>query len=357
MTGIELVRKLRAEHDLDDASFLRLLDDQSPETLDFLTRSGGEVARSVFGPKIYIRGLIEVSNICTQDCLYCGIRRSNHKADRYRLTDEQILGAAAMGYAEGFRTFVLQGGEDPAFTDAYLTGLIRRIKEEFPDCAITLSLGERSKESYMKLREAGADRYLLRHETATPEHFAALHPASQRLDTRLACLDALTEAGFQAGCGFMLGSPGQSSREILRDLRYVQAFKPHMVGVGPFIPHEDTPLGQYPAGTAEQTIKLYAILRLMDPKLLLPSTTALATIDPRGRLKGILAGANVVMPNLSPPDVRVKYALYRKKAITGAEAAEHLNILRNDLASIGYTIEVGRGDSPLFREEEEKRHV
>lgn len=357
MNSLELTAKLASERNLTDDEFITLLEDKSPAVLAALSKAGGEAARAVFGPVIYIRGLIEISNICVQDCYYCGIRKSNHKADRYRLSREEILAAAESGYKAGFRTFVLQGGEDPYFTDERLSSLIAELKRRRPDAAVTLSLGQRSEESYRLLKEAGADRYLLRHETASPAHFAKLHPPSQTLASRLSCLDALRKLGYQAGCGFMLGSPGQTSAEILRDLRYIQAYRPHMIGIGPFIPHEDTPFGRCPPGSLEQTVKLLAIIRLIDPGVLLPATTALATIDPHGRQRGILAGANVVMPNLSPPGVRKKYSLYRKKAVSGAEAAEHLDLLQKELAEIGYSIEVGRGDSPLYQEEVRSKNV
>lgn len=357
MAGLELVERLARFHDLSDDEFLWLLQNDDPKITECLAQKGGETARRVFGARIFIRGLIEISNICVQDCLYCGIRRSNHKAERYRLSAEDILGAAETGYKEGFRTFVLQGGEDPFFTDAYLEDLIRELKRRFPDAAVTLSLGQRPRESYARLKAAGADRYLLRHETADAGHFASLHPPSQTLASRLSCLRDLRELGFQAGLGFMLGSPGQSPETLLEDLRLVQSYRPHMIGIGPFIPHEDTPFREEKPGSAEQTVKLLAILRLMDPRVLLPATTALATLGEDGRKRGIAAGANVVMPNLSPPGVREKYALYRKKAIWGSEAAEHLDLLQKELDDIGYEIEFGRGDSLLYEEEARTKNV
>ncbi len=356
MTSTELVDKLFAAGDLEDREFLQLLEDDDPALLDYLGEAAGSQARAVFSAQIFIRGLIEISNICLRDCYYCGIRKSNRKASRYRLTKEEILGAAEYGYRAGFRTFVLQGGEDPYWTDERLCPLISEMRASFPEAAVTLSLGERSPESYRRLKAAGAERYLLRHETADPGHFARLHPPAQTLAHRLKCLDELRALGWQSGCGFMVGSPGQSARTLLQDLRYIQAFRPHMVGIGPFIPHPQTPLGRYPPGSLKDTLKLLALIRLIDPYLLLPATTALATIDPAGRQKGILAGANVVMPNLSPPGVRAKYDLYEHKKSDGAEAAEHLDKLAEELAEIAYSINFGRGDSPLY-EKEKKLYV
>ncbi|MBQ8362939.1 MAG: [Thermoguttaceae bacterium] len=266
-----------------------------------------------------MRGLIEIGNICKNDFLYCGIRRSA-VCERYRLTPEDILECCREGYALGFRTFVLQGGEDPHFTDGMLTDLIRRIKSEFADVAITLSLGERSRESYLALREAGADRYLLRHETASREHYERLHPSDMYYDERIRCLNELKELGYQVGCGFMVGSPHQSAKELAEDLKLIEEFTPSMCGIGPFIPAAGTPFADYGAGSLELTCYLLSIIRLIHPHLLLPATTALGSIHPEGREMGILAGANVVMPNLSPPSVRRKYALYDNKATDGAES-------------------------------------
>ena len=263
---------------------------------------------------MYIRGLIEFTNFCKNDCLYCGIRRSNARACRYRLSEEEILACAEAGYRMGFRTVVLQGGEDAYFTDERLCRIVRALKAARPDRAVTLSVGERSRESYQKLFDAGADRYLLRHETATKAHYGRLHPPELSFERRMRCLADLKAIGYQAGCGFMVGSPWQTPADIARDLAFIRRFEPEMVGIGPFIPHRDTPLGAFPAGTVEMTCKLLAIIRLLLPNALLPATTALATLDSHGCEKGMLAGANVVMPNLSPPDAREKYALYEGKA-------------------------------------------
>ena len=291
-----------------------------------------------------MRGLIEISNICKNDCLYCGIRRGNARCERYRLSPEEILRCGEMGYHMGFRTFVLQGGEDPFFTDQVLCGLVEAMKQAHPDCAVTLSMGERSRESYQKLREAGADRYLLRHETANRAHYEKLHPAEMSFENRMRCLRGLKELGYQVGCGFMVGSPGQTSETLAEDLKFIEDFKPDMCGVGPFVPHKDTPFRDHPAGTLEQTCYLLSIIRLIHPPVLLPATTALGTIHPEGRELGILAGANVVMPNLSPENVRGKYELYNNKLNTGAEAAQGLAALKERMGRIGYQVATDRGD-------------
>ncbi len=297
-----------------------------------------------FGDGVFIRGLIECTNYCRNDCLYCGIRRSNRAAERYRLTKEQALACCATGYGLGFRTFVLQGGEDAYFTDAVLCDWIASIKSAHPDCALTLSLGERTMESYAALFAAGADRYLLRHETADSEHYAKLHPAALTLAARLRCLRDLREVGFQTGCGFMVGSPGQTAETLAEDILFLAEFRPAMAGIGPFIPHADTPFAGEPAGSVELTLFLLSLVRLLLPDVLLPATTALGSLAADGRERGILAGANVVMPNLSPREVRDKYMLYNNKLSSAAEAAEGLSDLRRRLEAIGRRIVVSRGD-------------
>ncbi len=311
---------------------------------DALLAASRATALKQFGNKIYIRGLIEFTNYCKNDCYYCGIRCGNNKANRYRLNKEQILSCCANGYELGFRTFVLQGGEDPFFSDEVLADIIIAIKKNHPDCALTLSIGERSLESYEALFTAGADRYLLRHETANPTHYSLLHPETLSLANRLHCLKNLKEIGYQVGTGFMVGSPFQTPDNLIEDLLLINKFKPQMIGIGPFIPHHDTPFRDKNSGTLQQTLRLIAMLRLMLPKALIPATTALGTIDPCGREQGILAGANVVMPNLSPVMVRSKYSLYDNKICTGEEAAECINCLRTRLQKIGYEIVIDRGD-------------
>ena len=300
--------------------------------------------KQIYGTDVYVRGLIEFTNHCKNDCLYCGIRRSSRQADRYRLTPEEILSCCREGYRLGFRTFVLQGGEDPYFTDDRMTAIVREIRQTYPDCAITLSLGERSRESFQTLFDAGADRYLLRHETADPAHYAKLHPAALSWEHRMQCLRDLKEIGYQTGCGFMVGSPYQTAHELAEDLLFIQEFQPSMCGIGPFIPHRDTPFADESPGTLEMTLYLLSILRLIKPDLLLPATTALGTIHPRGRELGIEAGANVVMPNLSPTGVRGKYLLYDNKICTGEESAQCVGCLNTRMESVGYHIVQSRGD-------------
>ncbi len=321
-----------------------LLNAKDTSGVEYLKERARNVTQSIYGNKVYIRGLIEFTNYCKNDCLYCGIRCSNKNAQRYRLRVEEILSCCKMGYELGFRTFVLQGGEDPYFDDERICALVMRIRKEYPDCAITLSIGEKEKESYQKYYDAGANRYLLRHETADEIHYGRLHPRGMSYDHRMQCLRNLKEIGFQVGCGFMVGSPYQTLDSLYKDLQFIKELKPHMVGNGHFIPQKDTPFGQEPAGTLEQTIRLLSIIRLIEPHVLLPATTALGTIHPSGREQGILSGANVVMPNLSPVNVRDKYALYDNKICTGDEAAECRFCLEKRMESIGYQIVVDRGD-------------
>lgn len=340
----ELIERLERERDLTNAEFAVLLDQSSGADRDFLFERARAVRDAHYGRKVYIRGLIELTNYCKNDCLYCGIRKSNASCERYRLTKEQILSCCESGYALGFRTFVLQGGEDGWYTDERMTDIVRAMRQAYPDCAITLSLGERGRESFKRLYDAGANRYLLRHETADEAHYARLHPVSMTLTHRLQCLQDLKEIGFQTGAGFMVGSPYQTTECIVRDFRFLQELKPQMVGLGPFIPHHATPLKDFPAGSAERTLLCLSIVRLLLPNVLLPATTALATIDGDGRIKGMNAGCNVVMPNLSPMEDRSKYLLYDNKATSGEEAAESLRALREHLAAAGYEVVIDRGD-------------
>ncbi|MCR5267947.1 MAG: [FeFe] hydrogenase H-cluster radical SAM maturase HydE [Lachnospiraceae bacterium] len=302
------------------------------------------VRRKIYGDRIFIRGLIEFTNYCKNQCCYCGIRAGNTNVARYRLMPEEILSCADQGYALGFRTFVLQGGEDPYYTDEILTGIIRDLKEKHPDCALTLSIGERSYESYRKLKEAGADRYLLRHETINPKHYAMLHPKEMSHANRISCLRWLKKLGFQTGAGFMVGSPGQTIEDLADEMLFLRELQPEMVGIGPFIPHKDTPFGTEKSGSAELTTFLLSLIRLTLPNVLLPATTALGTIDPLGREKGIMAGANVLMPNLSPSDVRDKYLLYDNKICTGEEAAQCIECLKQRIKKTGCEIVTDRGD-------------
>lgn len=340
----ELIDKLQTNRSLSKEEWVALIQGRDENAAQYLFEIARWTRQRIYGKDVYIRGLIEISNICKNNCLYCGIRRDNKQVDRYRLTADEILACAKVGYMLGFRTFVLQGGEDPYYTDELLCGLIRELKRRYPDCAVTLSLGERGEASFRRLFEAGADRYLLRHETADPMHYAFLHPPELRLSDRKECLWALKQIGYQVGSGFMVGSPGQTAENLAEDMLFLRELEPQMVGIGPFIPHHDTPFRQYPAGTVELTLFLLGLLRLMLPHALLPATTALGTLDPQGREKGILAGANVVMPNLSPAAVREKYSLYDNKLCTGAEAAESLSSLKKRMEAIGYRVVEDRGD-------------
>ncbi len=339
------VKELAQTHNLPDKELLALIAGGADE---LLRDEADKERRKVFGDKVYIRGLIEISSICKNDCIYCGIRCSNKNAARYRLTKDEILSCARAGAELGFSTFVLQGGEDLLFTDAVLCDIIDGIKQIAPDAAVTLSLGERSRESYRMLKNAGADRYLLRHETATEEHYQKLHPEGMSLKSRKKCLFDLKELGFQVGSGFMVGSPYQTDEHILQDIRFLQELGPDMIGIGPFIPHKDTPFGKFPAGSFELTLRMISILRLCFPEALIPATTALGTIKDGGRERGLKCGANVVMPNLSPKDARESYNLYDNKLITGAESVEGLKILEEKIQSAGYTMTMSRGDAPRF---------
>lgn len=341
---IEIIEKLEIEQKIDLEGLRTLLTTQNEASIAELAARARNAALRIYGNKVYIRGLIEFTNYCKNDCLYCGIRRSNQCVERYRLSEEQIISCCAEGYELGFRTFVLQGGEDSYFTDERICTLVSEIKRNYPDCAVTLSIGEKERESYQAYFDAGADRYLLRHETANEEHYKRLHPAEMSLANRKRCLWDLKEIGYQTGCGFMVGSPGQTVETLYEDLMFIKELEPEMVGIGPFIPQKDTPLGEEKAGTMELTLRLLSIIRLLHPKVLLPSTTALGTIHPQGREKGILSGANVVMPNLSPVDVREKYNLYDNKICTGDEAAECRFCMQKRMESIGYKVVTDRGD-------------
>jgi len=342
---IDIIEKLAECHSLSADEYKLLITERDEESAELLSVKADAVRREYYGTDIYIRGLIEISNICKNDCLYCGIRANNKNCERYRLTEEEILSCCKEGYKLGIRTFVLQGGEDAHFTDEILCNLIKQIKNNHPDCAVTLSLGERSKDSYKALYDAGADRYLLRHETADSEHYSKLHPSAMSFENRMQCLHNLKDIGYQVGCGFMVGSPYQTVDNIVKDLMFIETFQPDMCGIGPFIPHKDTVFSDYAAGTVELTCYLLSIIRLICPKVLLPATTALATIDEQGREKGILAGANVIMPNLSPESARAKYELYDGKLSTGTEASENIRKIKNSMKKIGYRVVCARGDA------------
>lgn len=346
--AIKLIDELEKNRHLDREQWIRLFQSQSKEALDYICERGQKTSRSVFGNGIYTRGLIEFTNYCRNDCYYCGIRRSNSNAQRYRLTREEILECCRTGYALGFRTFVLQGGEDPALDEDTMTETIRIIKGLWPDCAITLSIGERSRKAFEKFFDAGAERYLLRHETADQRHYESLHPGELSLRNRKECLWELKNIGYQIGTGFMVGSPRQTPKTLAADMDFIEKLQPHMIGIGPFVPHHQTPFAGEKGGTVEETLFCIGALRLMMPEALIPATTALGTIAEDGRERGILAGANVVMPNLSPLSVRSKYELYDNKICTGEEGAECRSCLSMRMVSIGYELVVSRGDHPAM---------
>lgn len=339
-----LIDKLAQERDLPDQELLELITTTDSTANELLAARADKIRQQYYGKKVYIRGLIEFTNYCKNNCYYCGIRAGNGQARRYRLTKEQILDCCAEGHRLGFRTFVLQGGEDPYYTDDRICDIVAAIRAQHPDCAITLSIGEKERASYQAYFDAGANRYLLRHETATPEHYARLHPASMSLANRKRCLFDLKEIGYQVGSGFMVGSPYQTPANLLADLRFLQELEPDMIGIGPYITHEQTPFADKKSGTAEQTLRLLSILRLMFPYALLPATTALGTIHPNGRELGLKAGGNVVMPNLSPVSVRKLYELYENKICTGEEAAQCRGCLEARVRIAGYEIVTDRGD-------------
>ena len=343
----KLIEQLREKKNLTDGQLKELIETDVYDKELFA--SAVDIREKAYGKDVYIRGLIEISSYFKNDCYYCGIRKSNDKAQRYRLSREEILECCVTGYDLGFRTFVLQGGEDPYFTDERICGIVSEIKEKFPGCAVTLSLGEKSRESYQQYFDAGADRYLLRHETAGADHYKKLHPEDLSQEHRMQCLQDLKEIGYQVGSGFMVGSPYQKTEDLISDLRFLQELQPDMIGIGPFITHQDTPFREFTSGELTLCLRMVAILRHLFPEVLLPATTALGTIHPNGRELGLLAGANVVMPNLSPVGVREKYSLYDNKICTGEEAAECRGCLENRVASAGFQIVVDRGDRKNFK--------
>jgi len=344
MNSFELIDKLAECQNLADEEYIFLYENVEDESSRYLYEKAREVREKIYGKAVYMRGLIEFTNYCKNGCYYCGKNACNSNADRYRLNKSEIIECCKKGYELGFRTFVLQGGEDNYFTDDMICEIVSEIKKNHPDCAVTLSIGEKSKESYKKYFDSGADRYLLRHETANEEHYGKLHPNNLSIENRKKCLYELKEIGYQVGCGIMVGSPYQTVENIVEDIRFMQDLQPHMIGIGPFIPHKDTIFKDQKGGSLEDTLTLLGILRLTFPHVLLPATTALGTIHPRGREMGILAGANVVMPNLSPGSVRDKYLLYDGKICTGDEAAECVGCMGRRIASVGYEVENVRGD-------------
>lgn len=348
MTNKELIEKLNQRHHLESEEWEQLFRTYTEDERKFAENLAREITVKNFGKNIFFRGIIEFTNICKNDCLYCGIRKSNNKVERYRLKPEEIMKCCAIGYENGFRTFVLQGGEDSWFTDERMCEIICEIKKSYPDCAVTLSLGERSKESYEKMFQAGADRYLLRHETADCEHYAMLHPTNLKLENRIQCLWNLKEIGYQTGCGLMIGSPEQSPKTLAKDMLFMEEFQPHMIGIGPFLPHKDTPFAKKEGGSVALTLFVLSLCRIMLPYVLLPATTALGTADSDGRKRGVLCGCNVVMPNLSPDEVRENYMLYDNKTGADTNVRDGVRMLREEMEEIGYRVLIDRGD---FRKE------
>lgn len=344
MNNIRIIEKIEKNQSATKSELVQLLTSINDDELEILRKKAQKTALNSFGNKIFIRGLIEISSVCKNDCYYCGLRKSNKNAVRYRLDKQSILSCCRAGYPLGFRTFVLQGGEDGYYSDDILCDIVSTIKSEFPDCAVTLSLGERTKESYQRLFDSGADRYLLRHETANKEHYAKLHPENMSLENRMKCLYNLKEIGFQTGAGFMVGSPFQTTEDIAEDLLFLNRLKPQMCGIGPFIPHKDTDFKNQKAGGVRLSLALISLVRLMHPNILLPATTALGTVCENDRELAVLHGANVVMPNLSPLEHRKDYSLYDNKICTGDEAAESIKNLQQRMENIGYKIVIDRGD-------------
>nr|WP_314276885.1 [FeFe] hydrogenase H-cluster radical SAM maturase HydE [uncultured Peptostreptococcus sp.] len=342
----KLINQLYCEHNLGEEDLTYIIKNMNEEIKEYLVELAYKTRNKYYGKFVYLRGLIEYTNFCKRECKYCGINAYNKSAKRYRMNKFEIIDTCRLGYNLGFRTFVLQGGEDPYFTDKRICDIVKSIKKIFPDVAITLSLGEREEKSYRAMKEAGADRFLLRHETANPKLYRWLHPFSN-LDSRLKCLNSLKQVGFQTGAGFMVGLPWYTDRDYARDLVFLKELKPEMIGIGPFIPHSSTSMKDYEPGSLDKTIVMLALLRLLLPKVLLPATTALASIGACGRKYGLDAGANVIMPNLTPLDYRGDYSLYNNKKSTGSESAESLNLIKQELESYGYMADMSRGDSKM----------
>lgn len=343
-----LIDKLARTHHLDKAEFVHLIQGRTDELAQYLYEQARKQRETTFGTSVYLRGLIEISSYCKRNCYYCGIRRDNTSAIRYRLADNEIFECCRHGYRLGLRTFVLQGGDDPFFTDEHIIDIVRQIRRLFPDCAITLSIGEKNYKTYQQFFEAGTDRYLLRHETANATHYGQLHPKGMSCTHRVQCLHDLKAIGYQVGTGFMVGSPFQSADNLADDMLFIEEIQPQMIGIGPFIPHHATPFAHYAGGTVELTLFMLGLLRLMMPNVLLPATTALETLSPCGCELGLLAGANVIMPNITPVKDRQKYMIYDHKHTSGAETAESLAILVRRIESTGCHVRQSRGDAPNF---------
>lgn len=344
MSNKDLILQLKEDHNLSLPAWQTLIGTHTAADAQYAAELARKIAVSNFGNKIFFRGIIEYTNYCRNNCYYCGIRRGNTHASRYRMNLEEILSCCEAGYKWGFRTFVLQGGEDPYYTDEMMIEIISTIRHNYPDCAITLSIGEKEHDSYQAFFDAGANRYLLRHETATESHYRQMHPAEMSMTHRLKCLEDLKTIGYQTGCGAMIGAPYQTAETLATDMDYMARFKPQMIGMGPFIPHAETPFRDFPAGSVDLTLFLLSLCRIMLPEVLLPATTALGSLDTDGRKRGVLCGCNVIMPNISPFANRKKYSLYDHKAISGEDGGEELKVLQAHMEDIGYTLYSVRGD-------------
>jgi biotin synthase len=341
---INMIDHLAQTHHLSEQDALYLLDHLSMKEFAYLMEKSRLLTDQIYGKEVFFRGLIELTNVCSMGCYYCGLQCTNQQVQRYRMSAQEVLATVETGYQLGFKSFVWQGGEDSALSDEWLCDLIRQFKFNYPDCVVTLSIGERSRASYQALYDAGLDRYLLRHEAANKALYQRLHPEWMSYDHRMQCLSDLKEIGYWVGCGFLVNPPTQTNEDLVADLMFIQEFKPHMCGIGPFIPHPDTPFKNDIAGNGDQTAVMVALVRLLNPEVLLPATTALATVDPKGRLKGLNAGGNVVMPNLTPADVRKFYEIYAQKKNWGDEAAENVKRAKQDIENLGYQPALTKGD-------------
>ena len=299
-----------------------------------LRRSARRLADEFFGRQVFLRGLIEFSNNCRRDCLYCGLRASNRRLERYRLTADEIVAQARLIKANDVPTVVLQSGEDPGFRVPELCAIVRRIIAA-TGLVVTLSTGEFAPGEYRALRAAGASRYLLRHETANPELYARLHPGDT-LGERLACLASLNTCGFEVGDGFLIGLPGQTPQDLLADLELLAHLEIEMAGIGPFIANPDTPMAALPNGSVEVSLNLIALIRHLLPGCNIPATTALDSLCETGWEQGLAAGANVVMPNLTPTRVKSQYRLYPGKRVLAQDPVECLRRARERLLAAGY---------------------
>ena len=321
-----------------------ILSDYSADDFEYIMQTARNITDAIYGKKIYIRGLIEFTNYCKNDCFYCGIRSSNFGIERYRLSMEEVLKCCERGYKLGLRSFVIQGGEDMSYKDDFYIEVIQKLKQYYPDSAVALSIGERSYDSYKSYKDAGADRYLLRHETASREHYGKLHPPKMSYDNRMECLRMLKSLGYQTGCGIMVGSPFQTRDNLVEDIIFMHSFKPEMIGIGPFIPCASTPFEQYSKGSVDDTLMVIALMRILCPNVLMPSTTALGSADKQGRIRGLMAGCNVVMVNISPALQRVKYNLYNNKAVTAFDAIEDVAHIKQEISEAGFEFCNQRGD-------------